>query len=166
MIKSLCEKLKILKLEGTPHHQQSNPVEAPIREIQRVFTKVVPVTYQENYVPLIQMIVNSRVHRAHGCKPFELMFVRKFDSTNCLQHPESANDAKTWEENSKSLLNLLFPLVNKTTNKYRKKYQDYFNNTKNIVADVEPGSLVMIKNNHKVKGKKMEPEFLGPFKTT
>ena len=164
--KSLCEELKILKLEGTPHHQQSNPVEASIRELQRIFAKIVPATDKENYdryVPIVQMMMNSRTHSSHQCKPFELMFNRKFDTTGFQQYLPNYKDAERWKDYSQNLISLLFPLVNEKITNYRDKYKKKFDSSNRIVEDIVPGTLVMIKNHQKKKGKKLEATFLGPF---
>ena len=164
--KGLCNELKILKLEGTPHHQQSNPAEASIRELQRIFAKIVPSTdkeHYERYIPIVQMMINSRTHSSHQCKPFELMFTRKFDSTGFQLVSPKPDDPKNWKEHSSEMVNLLFPLVNDRIKDYRSNYKEHFNQNNRIVDDVAPGTLVMIRNHLKRKGGKMDAAFLGPF---
>ena len=109
------------------------------------------------------MMINSRTHSSHQCKPFELMFTRKFDSTGFQPVSPKPDDPKNWKEHSSEMVNLLFPLVNDKIKDYRSNYKEHFNQNNRIVDDVAPGTLVMIRNHLKRKGRKMDAAFLGPF---
>ena len=64
---------------GTPYHQNSNSVETSVKEVQRILSTIISDKNQwKEFIPVVQIIRNTRITRVTDSKPFELMFGRPF----------------------------------------------------------------------------------------
>lgn len=167
LMKKFIKLVGAVHLLGTPYHQNSNAAEPAIKEIQNQLRNMVPSGDLKNwihYLPLVQMVINNKIFRSHGSKPFELFFNRNFDASGLkkIGEIEEKITGEKWKAFSYPIMNLLFPLVNKKVSKYRKMYKDYSDNKRKLAADVNVGTVVMIRNHSREN--KWDSKWIGPFK--
>ena len=107
-------------------------------------------------------MVNNKVLERTKSRPFDLFFNRYYDSTAIDTNHESADESQ-WLLKSQKLFQLVFPRIMERSKEYRDKYSKKFDTTHNILPDLEPGKLVVIKNQLRKKTEKLTPRWNGPY---
>ena len=77
------------------------------------------------------------------------------------ENPNSMD--KDWLLKSQRLYQLVFPKMVERSTEYRNKYTNKYNSSHNVLPDLEPGKLVVIRNQIRKKTDKLTPRWNGPY---
>lgn len=127
-----------------------------------------------HWIPFIQFSYNSKTSALTGSTPFTLLFNRspyptlqsqdRKDNTSIdtnTAHP-TTNDYNYWKDQHQSLVNLIYPEVNKRIAKKKAQSIQAFTKNHLIIKNPYPlGALVMLFNH--TRSSKLEPIYEGPY---
>jgi hypothetical protein len=152
----------------TPYHPRANGlVERRNKDISLALKKYVTSAMDkwQQWLPIIQLALNTKPLDRIGCAPFDLLFGRKFNdfmdftTTNTCQDLEHA--LKLQQTNISNLQKIVFPAVVDRNHNLRTKRNEKFNQRRNIVSIIPAGSQVMTLD--VTRKSKWDPKYEGPF---
>ena len=154
----------------TAYHPRANGlVERQNKEVSRALKKyMVGATGEwENWLPLIQLSLNTHTNQRTASKPFELMFGRAFNNFENFQLNENEEiDSKVqtlenWTRKQRELSEVILPGVGDRISKRKSKMQENFDRTHKLKEPLPVGTRVMALDRN--RNSKWDPVYDGPY---
>jgi transposase InsO family protein len=152
----------------SPYHPRANGlVERTIRTFKATLQKKllnVPPSHWIQYLPGIQLDLNTRIQAVHGSEPFTLMFARKLNlPLDYSNTEEGSHPVQHREQTIEDLHNLVFPGIREQVKEYNATATKNFAKHNRTSDDLVPdGSIVMAKV-LPIPKKKGIPKYHGPY---
>lgn len=150
----------------TPYNPRANGVaERSVQTAMGVIKKMLTGATKSwsQYVPFIQLAINTKIADIHGSAPFSLMFARAFNDFQ--DYSAITIDKTSWNEITKRhefITSILYPSIQAKSKNTKDNMAKRFNRDRKIVKNPFPvGASVMIKD--VTRTSKMDPRYEGPF---
>ena len=176
ILKSLCDKLKILKSFSAPYSPYMNgKVERSVGTCTRTIRKLLQGANADwdLFAPAAALSYNSAISSTHNSAPFSLMFARSLIpldyyaisdvlDNSSLSSQQSA--LKLWLDKQQDIINIIYPNIQKVVVDKLNVANQNFAQRKLVIPNnrsLPVGSLVMRKD--LLRSNKSEPPYLGPL---
>ena len=112
---------------------------------------------------IISFCINRQCSKVTQCVPFEIFFGRNYQMESNAPNTFPSFPEHNWEKHLNMMRNIIYPSVNKRTEKVRRKASQILDSSRKM-ADLnlfKIGSQVMLKNI--LRSNKMETKYFGPY---
>ena len=166
IITELCSYLNIIFHFSTPYSPTSKGrIERKNSTFNLVLRKMIR-NCQKDWPQMLEIIsfcINRQCSKVTQCVPFEIFFGRNYQMESNAPNAFPSFPEHNWEKHLNMMRNIIYPSVNKRTEKVRRKASQILDSSRKM-ADLnlfKIGSQVMLKNI--LRSNKMETKYYGPY---
>ena len=150
---------------STPYHPRGNGVvERSVRSVKDLLPKLLDgkIQHWDDYLPMVQLQLNTKVTSFHNSTPFSLFYGRAFAGLQDFSAAESRLlEPKDLDERLDYLTKLVFPAISDKSTVTQKQMIQKFNRSHHL-TEFPVGSHVMIKDEEATST--LDAPYAGPFR--
>jgi Integrase zinc binding domain/Integrase core domain len=165
LMKQMSKLFKIEHLKTTAYHPQTNgALERSHSTLKDYLTHFITENLDnwDEFVPLAMFCYNTSVHSATKFTPYELVFGNKPLLPSSIENPNSNLNYLDYINQLKYKLAMTRSTAKTHIEKAKLKAKETYDKTACNV-EYKKGDLVLTRNNRPMKGRKLMPQWNGPF---
>jgi transposase InsO family protein len=168
MLEKVCSLAEIDKRRIASVNPRANgSAEKSVDIVKKTLLKSLPdgnLTTWDEYMPLVQLNINSRIASRHRQSPLQLLFARGPRlTTNGKTNERKLMTEQEIMQRNQDMMNVIFPVMKDIQDNSSKRQNAKIDERRNTrVEDIERGTEVMIRDINRTE--KTDPTFVGPYK--